>query len=144
MKGRVRANETIIDADYTYGYIQSLVTLYFPDPRYYDYTVQYDTNTTISVANAGWATTCPTIVIATPTATSGTISTSTDYINFANINTSKNIIINLLDRSITQNATPARNLMVGGSTWPSVPANTTLSFVSTIGTMAMTWQNAYI
>ena len=144
MAGRVRANETVIDADYTYGYIQSLITLYFPDPRYYDNTVQTATGSTVSVANAGWASTCPIITIASPGA-SGTIYNGMDTMAFANVNTGANLVIDLLYRTITQNSLASRNVLVGNSTWAYVPANTTLSFVSSgMGSMSIAWQNAYI
>jgi Phage tail protein len=143
MQGRVRANETVIDADYTYGYIQSLVTLYFPDPRYYDNTVQTGSGTTVSVANAGWATTCPTITISSPSA-SGLIYNGTTTMSFANVNTGQNLVIDLLYRTISQNSSSARNVLVGSSKWLEVPANTTQSIISTLGSMSISWQNAYI
>jgi hypothetical protein len=145
MQGRVRTNDTIIDADYTYGYIQSTLTLYFPDPRYYDNTVQTGTGNSVSVVNSGWATTCPTITIPTPPSATFSITGAGTTMSFANVNTSKNIVIDLLYRTITQDSIAARNILVGSSTWISVPANTTASFIlSGSGSMTVTWQNAYI
>jgi hypothetical protein len=152
MYGRVRSNETIVDPEYTYGYIQSTFTLYFPDPRYYDYTLKTASisSSATAVTNNGWAYTCPTITIASPSS-AFTISyyenggIAAKFMRFLYVNTSQNVVIDLLQRTITQNGNPSRNIFDAGD-WPQVApasvATTTMSLTS--GTMSVAWRDAYI
>jgi len=156
MWGRVRSIETLVDPDFTYGYIMTKVEFYFPDPRYYDDSQQsISSGTSVSLSNTGWATTCPTITIASPSA-SGAIwdTTSGSRMNFANVNTSQPLVIDFLQRSITQNGIAARNTLVSFDNtsangvvqgWLSVAPNTSsVTWSSTIGSMSVILRNAYV
>lgn len=145
MWGRVRLVTTPIDPEFSFGYITCTVEFYFPDPRYYDDTATTPSaGTTVSLSNAGWATTCPAITIATPSA-SGSI---TDNINgyvmaFSNVNTSYPLVIDLLRRSVTQNSLPARNTLTNVNNWLCLTPNYSTTWTSTLGSMAITYRNAY-
>jgi len=145
MWGRVRLLTTPIDPEFSFGYITCTVEFYFPDPRYYDDTaITPSAGTTVSLSNAGWATTCPAITIATPSA-SGSI---TDNINgyvmaFSNVDTSYPLVIDLLRRSVTQNSLPARNTLTNVNNWLCLTPNYSTTWTSTLGSMAITYRNAY-
>ena len=73
--------------------------------------------------------------------------------NFSNVNTSYPLVIDLLQRTITQNGLPARNTLAyfdnvtsgaitGG--WLSLMGNYGTSWSSTLGSMAITYRNSYI
>ena len=147
MYGRVRALETAVDPEFTYGYIVANLTLYFPDPRYYDETQQTATIGTSAspVANTGWATTLPTITIASPAASfniNDSVTGNTMY--FANVQTGYPVVIDLLNRTITNNGY-ARNILTAATTdWLSVPGSTTGQWKISTGSMSVAWRNAYV
>jgi hypothetical protein len=175
ISARVRALRTTIDPNFTYGYITTQVEFFCPDPNYYDSTLQtaslvlgsglgriynrtfnYTYGTGVApfttVTNAGWATTYPTITFNGPI-TNPIIGNATtgNYIyllgNFADTDV---IVVNTQDKLITLNGQPARNLMLGGSTWFALPTGTSNIFWLGSGTLAgttagtITWRNAYI
>ena len=155
MWGRVRSVTHTVDPDYTYGYISVHLELYFPDPRYYDDAYKSASGTTnVALANNGWAYTCPAVTITSPNASGSIWDQITGYrMNFSNVNTSYPLVIDLLQRTITQNGNPARNTLLsfdnvtsgaltGG--WLSIMGNYTPLWSSTLGSMAITYRNAYI
>ena len=145
MWGRVRDITTTIDPEFSFGYITCTVEFFFPDPRYYDDAlITSSSGTNISLTNAGWATTCPAITIASPSA-SGSITDNTNgyVMQFANVNTSYPLVIDTLRRTITQNSLPARNVLTNVNNWLCLPPNYTTTWTSTVGTMQMTYRNAY-
>lgn len=145
MYGRSRGLTTPVNADFTYGYIQTQVQLSFPDPRYYDDTGTTKTGTSFTVANTGWAISCPVITIASCNA-SGTITDGTTTMSFANLTATHNLTVDLLQRVIYYDGNPARNLMLASSTgWLSIPANSgTITWTSTVGSMSTTYRNAFV
>lgn len=145
MYGRSRGLMTPIDADFTYGYIQTRIQLSFPDPRYYDTAITTKTGTTISaIVNQGWATSCPVITIATPSAT-GTISDGVTNMVFVNAAGSGALVLDLLQRVVYLGGFPTRNILTAESNgWLSLPATSTSIWTSTIGSMSVPYQNAYI
>jgi hypothetical protein len=143
VNARVRANRTLVDPDYTYGYIRSQYTFFCPDPRFYDDTLQtaslavsnalgrtYDrtynlvygfgsTGATTTIENNGWATTYPTITLNGPilNPTLGN-STTGDYITITGSYSNTDIIyVDLDSKYVTVNGVAARNLVTGTSTW---------------------------
>jgi hypothetical protein len=146
MWGRVRSVSASVDPEFTYGYILATADLHFPDPRYYDETANTASGSTATIYNNGWATTSPAITIASPSA-SGTITDSVTgaVMTFANVNTSYSLIIDTLQRTISQNGISARNTLTTMTNWLTIPANTsTGTWTSTLGSMAVTWRNAYV
>lgn len=145
MYGRVRGIETSINPDFTYGYIKTRIMMSFPDPRYYDVTPTTVTGTSVTVANSGWATSTPVITIASPSA-SGSVTNGTTTMYFANASGSGALVIDLLQRIIYLGGVPTRNVMTAASNgWLSIPPNTTsATWTSTIGSMSIPYQNAYI
>ena len=172
---RVRDSKTVITPDFTYGYITSQWTFYCPDPRFYDNTqlattINYSTlgrtynriypllygggsiAPSAAVNNIGWATTYPTITITGPI-TNPTIGSTTQnqYITIQGTYASTDtIIVNLAQRLVTINGSPARNLVVGGSNWFSAQPGSNSFYLTgsgyTLGVTAATvaWYNAYI
>lgn len=142
--GRSRGLVTPIDPEFTYGFIKTRIQMTFPDPRYYDVTGTSVSGTSLTVANSGWATSCPVITVASPSA-SGSINDGTIFMTFANVSGGA-LVIDLLQRVVYVNGVPTRNVLTAASTgWLSIPPNTTsATWTSTVGSMATTYRNAYV
>jgi len=161
---RVRANRTLVDPDYTYGFIKSQYTFFCADPRYYDDAQQTGTisisaalgrtynriynlvygggsaATTTAVTNNGWATTYPIITITGPinNPTIGNL-TQGNYITIQGSYTNTDtIVIDLDSKLVTVNGATARNLVSGGSNWFSAPPGTSQFYLTGTGTLAGT------
>lgn len=144
MYGRSRGLVTPVNADFTYGFIQTRIMMSFPDPRYYTDTATTVTGTTTSLTNNGWAISCPLITIASPSA-SGSITGGGITMNFTTVPTGVPLVIDTLQRIVYSNGVPARNLMAANSSgWLQLNPNSTTSWVSTIGSMSITYRNAYV
>lgn len=140
---RVRTRRTLIDPEYTYGFIRSQITMFAPDPRYYTatattaslspsaplgrtynktYNVVYgggSIGSSTAIVNNGWWTTYPTITITGPVSnpTIGNITTG-QYITFNyNVANTDTLVIDLAQRLVTLNGSAARNLIAGNSQW---------------------------
>jgi hypothetical protein len=164
VNARVRANRTLVDPDYTYGYIRSQYTFFCPDPRFYDDTLQtaslavsnalgriYDrtynlvygfgsTGATTTIENNGWATTYPSITLNGPikNPTLGN-STTGDYITITGTYSNTDIIyVDLDSKYITLNGVAARNLITGNSTWFGAAPGTNQFYLTGIDTLAGT------
>ena len=164
VNARVRANKTLVDPDYTYGFIKSQYTFFCPDPRFYDDTLQTaslavsnalgriynrtynlvygfgSSGATTTIQNNGWATTYPTITLNGPIVnpTLGN-STTGDYITITGSYTNTDIIFLDLDsKYLTVNGAPARNLITGNSTWFGATPGANQFFLSGSGTLAGT------
>lgn len=164
LNARVRANKTIVDPNFTYGYITSQWEFFCPDPKYYDntqntaamvvgnalgrtynrvYPLVYgggSSGTTTTVNNAGWANSYPIITITGPI-TNPTVGNTTqgNYItiqgSYSNTDT---LIIDLGQRLVTYDGNSARNLVAGGSNWFwALPGNNQFYLTGT-GTLAGT------
>jgi Phage tail protein len=174
LNARVRANKTIVDPNFTYGYITSQWEFFCPDPKFYDNTQQLASligsnylgrlynrvypltfgggaaGTTIT--NAGWANSYPIITITGPI-TNPIVGNSTQgtYITiqgtYANTDT---IVVDLGQRLVTWNGSSARNLVTGGSNWFWAQPGANQFYLSGTGTLAgttsatVTWYNAYV
>ena len=176
VNARIRARATTIDPNYTYGYISSQITFFCPDPNYYDNTVQTQSMTyttplgrtypriypltygggsqtqTVNINNAGWATTYPTLTIKGPVINPiiGNLTTG-QALNFNyTMGTSDTFVIDLLNRTILLNGSPARNLLLGSSQWFAAPPGTSQYYFTGTGTSygvttaTVQWNNAYI
>jgi hypothetical protein len=165
---RVRTRRTLVDPEYTYGFIRSQITMFCPDPRYYTATSTtasltpqqplgrtYDKTyniiygggsiaTSTAITNNGYVTTYPTISITGPALnpTVGNVTTG-QYItvNYALANTDT-LVIDLNQKLVTLNGTSARNLLAGNSQWFGAPVGTTYFYFTantyTVGTTAAT------
>jgi hypothetical protein len=164
VNARVRANRTIVDPDYTYGFIKSQFTFFCADPRYYNDTLQTasmvvgnplgrtynrtynlvygggSTALTTAITNNGWATTYPTITLNGPI-TNPVLGNTTQgyYITLQGTYTNTDtIVIDLDNKLITLNGGAARNLVSGGSNWFSAPPGTSQFYLTGTGTLAGT------
>jgi len=173
---RVRAAKATIDPEYTYGFIKAQYDFFCPDPRYYDNGVQtaimtYTTplgrtyprvypltfgggsNTQFAtVINSGWTNTYPLISIYGPVTNPviGSV-TANASLNFSCTMAASDVIsIDLLNRTILLNGTPARNLLLGSSLWFAAVPGTNQFYFTGSGTTAGTttasvqWNNAYV
>ena len=173
---RVRAAKATIDPEYTYGFIKAQYDFFCPNPRYYDNGVQaaimtYTTplgrtyprvypltfgggsNTQFAtVTNSGTTNTYPLISIYGPVTNPviGSI-TANASLNFNYTMAASNVIsIDLLNRTILLNGNPARNLLLGSSTWFNAAVGTNQFYFTGSGTIAGTttasvqWNNAYV
>jgi hypothetical protein len=157
MYGRVRNITTPVNADFTYGYIETRVQLTFPDPRYYDDAGTTHTGSTVTVTNTGWATSCPVITIPTAASsgeiTDGTIGSASDgftHMYFGNM-TGDDLTVDLLTRIIYygnySTSVPARNFLLSNTNgWLNIPPNTTspVTWKTNLGSMYVTYRNAFI
>jgi hypothetical protein len=176
VNARVRSRKSIVDPEYTYGYIKADYEFFCPDPRYYDNTTQtasmtysaplgrtynrtYNltygggSNTSqITVTNSGWTSTYPTITIYGPVInpTVGNLTTG-QSLNFNySMSQSDIIAIDLQYRTILLNGSPARNLLLGSSSWFAAQSGANqFYFVGSGTTYGVTnatvqWNNAYI
>jgi hypothetical protein len=175
INARVRTSKAAVDPEYTYGFIKAQYDFFCPDPKYYDDTQQSaslsvsnplgrtynrvynlvfgggSTGTTTSVINNGWATTYPVITMNGPirnplfgNTTSGT------YLQLTGSYSSSDILVVDLDQKlVTLNGTPARQLISSGN-WFAAPPGTSQFYMSGSGTTAgvtsatITWRSAYI
>lgn len=146
MYGRSRGITTPINPDFTYGYIQCRIQMTFPDPRYYDDAGTTVTGTSVSLNNTGWATSCPVIIIASTSGASGQISDGTTTMTFANMAAGHNLTLDLLQRVVYYDGYPARNYLTSSySGWLSLAPNSgSVTWTSTVGSMSITYRNAYI
>jgi hypothetical protein len=144
MYGRSRGITTPITSDFTYGYIQTRIMMSFPDPRYYDIATTTGYGSSITVTNNGWAISCPVITIAAPSA-SGYITDGTTYMRFANASGAGDLVVDLLQRIVYLGGIPTRNILTAASNgWLAIAPNSTATWTTTLGTMAVPYQNAYI
>jgi hypothetical protein len=164
VNARVRANRTLVNPDYTYGFIKSQYTFFCADPRYYDdalqtasmvvsnplgrtynrvYNLVYgggSTALTTAITNNGWATTYPTITLTGPITNPVLGNTTQGYYitlqgSYTNTDT---IVLDLDSKLITLNGASARNLVSGGSNWFSAPPGTSQFYMTGTGTLAGT------
>ena len=160
IQARVRTRRTLVDPEYTFGFIKSQVTMFCPDPRFYDvtpstvsltpvptsygrtynrtYNMTYGTlgSTQGQLSNTGTVYTCPTITLtgqaSNPTFTYNDGSqTATIRVNVV-MGATDVLVVNTFDRTVTLNGTPARNLVNSGSTWFVVNPGTTGTLTFTI------------
>lgn len=143
---RSRGLTTPIDADFTYGYIKTRIMLSAPDPRYYTNVVQSSASAAVTMTNHGWATSCPTINIASVIRTAGYIDDNSGPIMwFSNLTVGDELIVDLLTRTIYVNGVPSRNVMTPSTTgWLELAPNSTTTYTSNLGNMVIQYQNAYI
>lgn len=160
VNARVRGRKSVVDPDYTYGFIKAEYEFFCPDPRYYDnavntaslivqtplgrgydrtYDLTYGGGTqagTGSVINQGTTTTYPFITITGP-ATNPIISNLTTGASMSfnyTMSSTDVITIDLLNKTILLNGNPARNLITGTSLWIDAPVGTSQFYFSATGT----------
>ena len=164
VNARVRSNMTLVDPDYTYGYIKSQYTFFCADPRYYDDTLQSSslsiTNSlgrtynrvypltygggssaiTTTVTNGGWATIYPVVTITGPiyNPTIGSLTQGTYVTINGSYSNADTIVVDLDTKLVTVNGATARNLVAGGSNWFSAPPGNNLYYLTGTGTLVGT------
>lgn len=160
ISARVRGRRALIDPEYTFGFIRTQITLFCPDPRYYDatptslsltpaaiggrtynrtYDLVYPAYTPTSsgtITNNGWATTYPIITITGPIINPVITNTATGQ-NLTVTTTmvaTDTLVIDLLNKTLTLNGSTARNLLTSTSQWFGfAPGSSTLNFTGNPG-----------
>lgn len=155
---RVRGRITSLTPEYTYGKITAQVTMFCPDPRYYDsvsqvlsltpgpvsgrtynrtYNLTYGGGSLTStglVVNSGWAVTNPVITITGPAVNpvvSDVTSGQSITINYT-LGVSDVVVVDLNLKTVTLNGSSARNILAPFSQWfAALPGTTQLSFSAT-------------
>jgi hypothetical protein len=149
INARVRAFQTTIDPNYTYGYVVARVEFFCPNPTYFNsnsqtailgyfpptgrvynrvYNLVYDPATlvkTTTISNNGWATTYPLITL------NGPIDnpilgnqTTNEYLNFTvSMDSLDVLVVDLYNKLITLNGVSARNLLTSGVWFAAPPGN---------------------
>jgi phage-related protein len=163
VNARVRALRTVVDPNYTYGYITSQVDFFCPDPNYYDSTVNsavmslggglgrvYNRTYNLvyltgsppytAVLNSGWATTYPTITFNGPITNPvfGNFTQGKYLFLNGTFTDTDSVVIDLYNKLVTLNGQPARNLLLGNSVWFDAPPGTNQFFYYGTGTLAGT------
>jgi phage-related protein len=162
---RVRTRAVPVTPEYTYGKITAQVTMFCPDPRYYDVTTQslslspsavsgrtYNRTYNLTygggsltnsgqIVNAGWAITNPIITITGPVVNPVVSNVTTGQsitINYT-LGASDVLVIDLNLKTVTLNGVSARNILANASQWFSAPPGTTqISFSGTSYTIGAT------
>jgi hypothetical protein len=177
INARVRGFQTTVDPNYTYGYILSQVTFFCPDPAYYDSNTQtatlafspptgriYDriynlvygggsATITTTISNNGWYYAFPIINIYGPI-DNPVIGNSTQNASLsfnASLSDADVLTIDLYNKLITLNGSPARNLLLSGTWFSASPGNNSFYLTGDAGSTlvnvteaVVTWQSAYI
>lgn len=162
MSARVRSRKTLIDPEYTYGFIKSQITMFANDPRYYDnvllsaaispsgvvggrtydrtYNLVYPNATaqgvSASITNTGWAISSPVITINGPASniTVGCLEQNASLTVNTTIQATDSLVIDLDQKIVTLNGSPIRNLVASGSTWFSATPGTSTFYMSALNT----------
>ncbi len=161
INARVRTALIPIDANYTFGQINSQFTFFCPDPKFYDDTLFTSTlsfnaptgrsynriyplvygagggNTSYTaVANTGWATSYPVITINGPiiNPTIGNFTTGISITITGTFVSTDVIVVDLASKLVTVNGATARNLVTGASKWFNAPAGTSQFYLTGTGT----------
>jgi len=151
---RVRSRRVLIDPDYTYGFIRVQVTMFAPNPKYYDqtattasilmsaipgrtynrtYNLVYGSATNasqVTVNNTGTWTTYPLVTInGTITNPSlNNLTTGQSLTINTTLSSTDSLVLDLENRNVILNGSSARNLLTGSSQWfGASPGLTTLS-----------------
>jgi len=174
---RVRGLRATVDPNYTYGYITSQVEFFCPDPAYYNqntqtasldytppggrtynrvYNLVYGGGSvliTTTIANNGWATTYPIIEINGPI-TDPVLGNQTQNaaLYFTGTYTNTDILrVDLYNKLITLNGSPARNLLISGEWFSAQPGNNLFYLTGDAGSTTVgvtggtvTWNSAFI
>ena len=177
INARVRGLRTTVDPNYTYGYITSQVEFFCPDPAYYNqntqtasldytppggrtynrvYNLVYgggSVQITTTVSNAGWATTYPIIEINGPI-TNPVLGNQTQNaaLYFTGTYTNTDILrVDLYNKLITLNGSPARNLLISGEWFSAQPGNNLFYLTGDAGSTTVgitggtvTWNSAFV
>ena len=152
---RVRSRVINIDPNYAYGYIRAQISMFAPDPRYYDNALQtvtifpsgllsgrtynrtYDMiygyvspNNTAQITNTGTIYTSPVVTISGPV--TNPVFGYTEANKFiqvaATLTAADQLVIDLNNKIVTLNNSPVRNLMTVDSEWFTIAADTTATF----------------
>jgi hypothetical protein len=177
INARVRGFMTTVDPNYTYGYILSQVTFFCPDPAYYDSNTQtatllfspptgriYDrvynlvygggsATITTTISNNGWYYAFPLINIYGPidNPVIGNTTQNASLSFNASLSDTDVLTVDLYNKLITLNGSPARNLLLSGTWFSASPGNNSFYLTGDAGSTlvnvtqaVVTWQSAYI
>jgi hypothetical protein len=159
ISARVRSRKTRIDPEYTFGFIRSQVTMFCPDPRYYDapspsvklyspvlsgrtynkvfnrtYGFSLTPTVTGTLTNNGWVYTSPVVTVRGPATLPvvGNLNSGQALTFNGTLGTTDVLVYDLGNRTVQLNGSNARNLLLAGSQfWTAAPGATTVYFSCT-------------
>jgi len=162
---RVRSRRVLVDPDYTYGFIRVQVTMFAPNPKYYDqtfttgsispvapsgrtynrtYNLSYgggSNASALTIVNSGTWTTYPTVTITGPI-TNPILTNQTTNQSLAvtvTLQATDSLVLDLENRNVLLNGSPVRNLLTGSSQWfGASPGSTVFTLTGTAFTAGVT------
>jgi len=162
---RVRSRRVLVDPDYTYGFIRVQVTMFAPNPKYYDqtsttgsispvapagrsynrtYNMTFGGGTNASaltIVNSGTWTTYPTVTITGPI-TNPILTNQTTNQSLAVtviLQATDSLVLDLENKNVLLNGSPVRNLLTGSSQWfGASPGSTVFALTGTAFTAGVT------
>ena len=165
INARVRTRAVKIDPEYTYGYITAQITLFCPDPRYYDtngivvslspsggswrtYNRTYDIvygggyqTGSATATNSGWSNADPIVTITGPAQNPVVGNRTTNQaitLNYT-LSSSDVVVLDLNQKTVLLNGSNARNILANNSQWWTLePGNQTVYFTATSWTNGVT------
>ena len=176
INARVRNRKAKVDPEYTFGYIQTQIQMFAPNGTIYNQTVNTRTmapsvvtgrtynrtynltygggslTSTVSILNSGTIETGPTITINGPGSnlTVGNLTTN-QYITLNYTASATDVfVLDLQNKTVTLNGTPARNFLSGLSQWFMAAPGTSQFYFNGSGTTVgvtqavVTWQDAFV
>lgn len=177
INARVRVFRTTVDPNYTYGLIICQVEFFCPNPTYFAnneqtallaytpptgrvynrvYNLVYGGGSAVistTVTNNGWADAYPTITLTGPITDPilGNQTQGKQLDILGNYTAGDTIIIDLYNKLITLNGTPARNILNSGEWFWAQPGNNIFTLTGDAGSTAVnvtqavvTWNSAFI
>ena len=144
---RCRRRSTVIDPNYSYGYVTTQVQLVAADPRIYDVT-----QTTVSLngtaTNSGNVESRPVVTCTSPASgTTVTNTTSTGFVKLTAVSPNTmpgTVVIDAGARTITDGTNNRMDLLDPTSTWFTVAPGANTFTVAGGGTASLTFRNAWL
>lgn len=162
---RVRSRRVLVDPDYTYGFIRVQVTMFAPNPKYYDqtsvtgsispvtpsgrtynrtYNLSYgggSNASALTIVNSGTWTTYPTITITGPITNPILTNQTTNQLLAVTVTlqATDSLVLDLENKNVLLNGSPVRNLLTGSSQWfGASPGSTVFALTGTAFTAGVT------
>ena len=167
---RVRLFTSVVDPNYTYGYITAQVEFFCPNPAYFSnneqtallaytpptgrvynrtYNLTYGGGSvliTTTITNNGWANAYPTITLNGPITDPVLGNQTQGYaLNFTGTYADTDLlVIDLYNKLITLNGQPARNLLISGEWFWAEPGNNLFYLTGDAGTTLVNVKSARV
>jgi len=95
------------------------------------------------MTNGGWAISCPVITVASNPGGFTITDSNSNSMSF-NATSGTTVVIDLLQRTITQNGNPNRGIMTTSTGWLQLAPVSSNTFTISAGSMSITYTDAYV